>query len=423
MNWLQAALAFALVMLVLATIVTVILETGYRLLLTRERGFCLMMGRLFDEVLGPRVAQRLRGITIAQARAQFLDAVTTNQAYERRLNPLRELIQPNRLASISMMQFADRLADTEVGKAIARAGAEHIDAAINDLSQKFERFGAAASQRFQDHARFWCVLASVLLAFVVNMDSVRVFQSLLHDDVLTSGVIAKYGSAVDENASRPASATEALKAIDALHDEKLVTDDEVTRFKQNVAATQMKLVELRDTGLPMTVEYWPFCTGVLGNTGRSAQAESPEGSPASNAAIAPAGAEPKAVDSKCKAVTRKLFSFEGVGGVFGRLWSAGPGGIAWFLSVLLAGFLIGLGAPFWFDLARGLTRSAQLLRAVGVGQKKEDAAAAPPASVDASASPPPRTPVEAFKVAIAAAQPARVRMVLSANGRPMRGVR
>ena len=43
---------------------------------------------------------------------------------------------------------------------------------------------------------------------------------------------------------------------------------------------------------------------------------------------------------------------------------------AWFLSTLLAGLLIGLGAPFWFDLARGLSRSAQLLRAVGVGAKE-----------------------------------------------------
>jgi hypothetical protein len=160
---------------------------------------------------------------------------------------------------------------------------------------------------------------------------------------------------------------------------------------------------------------------VLGNTGRSAQGESPAGSAASNAAIAPAGATPKAADSKCTAVTANLVSFGAVKDVFGRVWSVG--GIAWFLSVLLAGFLIGLGAPFWFDLARGLTRSAQLLRAVGVGQKKEEAAAAPAANVDSSASPPPRTPVEAFKVAIAAAQPVRARMVLAANGRPMRGVR
>ncbi|MEJ1963389.1 MAG: hypothetical protein WDO56_18280 [Gammaproteobacteria bacterium] len=418
MNWLQAALAFALIMLVLATIVTILLEAGYRALLTREKGFRLMMSRLFDEVLKPRVAHLLRGVTVAEAREHFLNAVTLNQAYEGRLNRVRAFIQPNELSSMTMMQFADRLADTEVGKAIARGGAAYVETAVNDLAQKFERFGAASSQRFQDHARFWCVLASVILAFVANVDAVRVFQNLLHDDTLTSGVIARYGSAVDENAQRPQDPVASLELIENLHRDQIVGDEELKSFKQSVATAQLKLVELRDTGLPMTIEYWPFCTGVLGNTGRGAQPESPSGQAADNSPIAPDGGEQKPVDRKCTTVTTDLFSWTGVKDVWSRLR---PGaGSAWFLSVLLAGLLIGLGAPFWFDLARGLTRSAQLLRAAGLGSKEQKPAAAAPVA-DASASPPPRTPVEAFKVAIAAAQPVRARVLLAPNGRVIRG--
>jgi len=73
MNWLEAVLAFSLVMLVLATIVTLVLETGYRFLSTREKGFRLMMERLFDEVLKPRIAHRLRSVTLEQARATLAD--------------------------------------------------------------------------------------------------------------------------------------------------------------------------------------------------------------------------------------------------------------------------------------------------------------------------------------------------------------
>jgi hypothetical protein len=416
MKWLQAALAFSLVMLVLSSIVTIILETGYRVLLTREKGFRLMMERMFDAVLKPRVAHLLRGVTIAQAREQFLNTVTRNPAYEEQLNRVRAFIQPGELSSMTMMQFADRLADTAVGKAIARGGSDYVDHAINDLAQKFERFGAASSQRFQDHARFWCVLVSILLAFIANVDAVRVFQVLVNDDMVTSGIIARYGSAVDEGAQRPQDVAESLQLIESLHAQGVVEADEVEAFKKNIAAAQLKIAELRDTGLPITVESWPFCTGVLGNTGRSAETESKTGM--RNVAVAPTAAEAKPADRKCMAITASLVSQQGLTEVVRRIVSGG--GFIWFLSVLLAGVLVGLGAPFWFDLARGLTRGAQVMRAAGGGSKDEPKAA--PTTTDPNASPPPRTPVEAFKVAIAAAHPARARILLSSVGRPIRGI-
>lgn len=412
MKWLQAALAFSLIMLVLATVVTLILETAYRALLTREKGFRIMMGRLFDEVLKPRVAHLLRGVTVAQAREHFLNTVTRNQAYDEEFNRVRGFIQPNQLASMTMMEFADRLADTAVGKAIARGGSEFVDNAINDLAQKFERFGAASSQRFQDHARFWCVLTSILLAFAVNVDAVRIFQELLHDDQLTSGIIAQYGAAVEEGAQRPQDLKESLELMTQLHDQQVIDDGALKAFQDNIATAQLKVTELRDTGLPMTVEAWPFCMGVLGDTGRSKRADA-------NLATAPTAAPAKPADRKCAAVT-EASSLKGVTEVAGRVFSSD--GAIWFVSVVLAGALIGLGAPFWFDLARGLTRSAQIMRAAGIGAKDEKKAATTVVVTKAGASSPPQTPAEAFKVAIAAAQPIRARILLSPVGRPVRGV-
>jgi hypothetical protein len=412
MKWLQAALAFSLIMLVLATVVTLILETAYRALLTREKGFRIMMGRLFDEVLKPRTAHLLRGVTLAQAREHFLNTVTRNQAYDEEFNRVRGFIQPNQLASMTMMEFADRLADTAVGKAIARGGSEYVDSAINDLAQKFERFGAASSQRFQDHARFWCVLTSILLAFAVNVDAVRVFQELLNDDQLTSGIIAQYGAAVEEGAQRPQDLKESLVLMTQLRDQQVINDGDLKAFQDNIATAQLKVTELRDTGLPITVEAWPFCMGVLGDTGRSKRADS-------NLATAPVAAQAKPADRKCAAVT-EVTSMKGVSEVAGRVFS-GQGAI-WFVSVVLAGVLIGLGAPFWFDLARGLTRSAQIMRAAGIGSKDEKKAAATVVVTKEGATSPPQTPVEAFKVAIAAAQPIRARILLSPVGRPIRGV-
>jgi len=411
MKWLQAALAFSLIMLVLATVVTLILETAYRALLTREKGFRIMMGRLFDEVLKPRTAHLLRGVTLAQAREHFLNTVTRNQAYGEEFNRVRGFIQPNQLASMTMMEFADRLADTAVGKAIARGGSEYVDSAINDLAQKFERFGAASSQRFQDHARFWCVLTSILLAFVANVDAVRVFQELLNDGQLTSGIIAQYGAAVEEGAQRPQDLKESLALMTQLRDQQVIDDADLKAFQDNIATAQLKVTELRDTGLPITIEAWPFCMGVLGDTGRSKRADS-------NLATEPTAVPAKPADRKCAAVTQ-VTSMKGVSEVASRIFSSD--GAIWFLSVVLAGVLIGLGAPFWFDLARGLTRSAQIMRAAGIGSKDEKKPATVVVTKEGASSPP-QTPVEAFKVAIAAAQPIRARILLSPVGRPIRGV-
>jgi len=419
MKWLQAALAFSLIMLVLATVVTLILETAYRALLTREKGFRIMMGRLFDEVLKPRTAHLMRGVTLAQAREHFLNTVTRNQAYDEEFNRVRGFIQPNQLASMTMMEFADRLADTAVGKAIARGGSEYVESAINDLAQKFERFGAASSQRFQDHARFWCVLTSILLAFVANVDAVRVFQELLNDDQLTSGIIAQYGAAVEEGAQRPQDLKESLEVMNQLHADNVIDQDQLKAFQDNIATAQLKVTELRDTGLPITVEAWPFCMGVLGDTGRGKRADANVAT--ENLATAPkdAQATPKPADRKCAAVT-EVTSMKGVAEIGRRIVSGQ--GLIWFVSVVLAGVLIGLGAPFWFDLARGLTRSAQIMRAAGIGSKDEKKPAATVVVTKEGASSPPQTPVEAFKVAIAAAQPIRARILLSPVGRPIRGV-
>jgi hypothetical protein len=393
MKWLEAALAFALIMLVLATVVTIILESLYKLLLTREKGFRLMMARMFDEVLKPRVGHLLRGVTLSEARERFLDMVTQNQAYEEKHNVVRDRVQPDQLSSMTMMQFADRLADTDVGRAIARGGSEYVENAINDLTLKFDRFGAATSRRFQDQARFWCVLVSVMLAFAANVDAVRLIQSLVRDEALTDEVIAKYGGAVSDSASRPKDAVESLKAMAELRDEKVINEAEFTAFKESLATTQLKLGELRDTGLPVTVAAWPFCAGAIDK------------------------AQPKkAWDGRCAGVTQSLMSWQGAAEVAARLWSSD--GLGWFFSVLLAGALIGLGAPFWFDLARGLTRTVQLMGA-SPSRKEPDK---PPPATSERASPPPSTPVEAFKVAIAAARPPRARILLSSSGRPIRGL-
>ncbi len=384
MNWLEAALAFSLIMLALATVVTIVLETGYQLLSTRERGFRLMMERLFDDVLSTRIAATLSGISMETARDQFLASVTRNQAYEKKTSWLRSIAQSADLKSMSMMQFAERLADTHVGDAIARTGAERTQIIINDLAQKFDRFGQGASQRFQGQAHFWCLLVSMVCAFAVNVDAVRVFKSLLHDDKLTQSVVQALESQVAENAPRPRSAADVMSAPPVPAGPEVSTPNEIV--DAGAERVRAELARIDDTGLPISTEYWPFCRP------RTAAAD---------------GKAPRSRDAGCVDDEQRALPMD-VGSIVDRI--ASVRGLQWILSVGLAGLLIGLGAPFWFDLARSLTRGAQ-----SRSSSREPETPDTPARAGAAAGSPPSTPVDAFRVAFAAAHPP------SSSGQPAGG--
>lgn len=90
----------------------------------------------------------------------------------------------------------------------------------------------------------------------------------------------------------------------------------------------------------------------------------------------------------------------------GRMWWAARGDgalMSWAAGVLLAGALIGLGGPFWFDIYRRLSAFAEVARAFGLrGQPRSpaDAAASPPGDPETVHRP--ANVVEAFTLTEAA---------------------
>ena len=56
MHWLNAALAFAITMLILSMVVSTLVETLHRFLRLRADGLRIMLGKLFDDVVAPHFA-------------------------------------------------------------------------------------------------------------------------------------------------------------------------------------------------------------------------------------------------------------------------------------------------------------------------------------------------------------------------------
>jgi AcrR family transcriptional regulator len=343
MNWFEAILAFALSMIVFSTMVTVMVEITYRFWRRREKIFKEMVERLFNQVLWPLLRERLAQADVTTLRQNFVDALTLNNAAfdpgaPSRSKGLRRIDN----SKMTALEFAERLAGTEVGKTIAAEAKDRIDAVINDLAQKYVRFCDGARTLLAERSLSFSLALSIVLAFALNINAVVLFRSFVQDEKLRSGVIERQAT-IERDFKAAQAALERAKG-------QTIAQDDQQEIEKRIKELRDQVGDLTAIGLPIGYENFPGCTKP----------------------------RPSVDIGDCKAGTVLQY-------------------VAWALSVLLGGLLIGLGAPFWFDVAQGLSKSLQVLKAVG-GRVREKEEAGPAAAV--GASPPPRTPVEAFRTAI-----------------------
>ena len=181
MTILNAALAFALSMLVFSTIVSAMVEAFQQLLQLRRAGMWSLIERLFDEVLLNRYRSSLSGGQ--EARLAFIEAMVKNRGVSQGwLSGLRyKWIGYRMVTSMTAVQFAERLAPTSVGKAVeeeawASAGGsedpekkaeEHIDLTVDRLARAFDTFGDDLREHFRGRARVFSVLMAISLAVMM----------------------------------------------------------------------------------------------------------------------------------------------------------------------------------------------------------------------------------------------------------------
>jgi hypothetical protein len=390
MNWLTAALAFALSMIVFSTVVSALTEAMHGIFQMRARGLRRLLEQVYDEHLAERLGPALdRGKD--ELKRQYLERLTRNYGVEIHgpLGAFGRWFTRRGVDSLTTLEFARRLAETEVGRLLrARAGAE-IVRLVDGAGQRFERFGADASSYFRARAQLISALAAVALAFALNIDAVRLFSSFLVDHELAAQVIAQApeiehahlsSSGTTPRGSQPATTPESMPQPPAPGDaappeeDAAAADDPTANLGAQLAATAA-------LGLPIGRAYYPWCDAAASPTRASPDLRCRE---ASNG------------DATQYAAARRL--------------------LGWLLSTLLAGVLIGLGGPFWFDAFKRLSVLVDLRRTLLGGQPAAQAGApAPPAKTAP-------TPAQAFNEASLSSKPLprSARRLLTSDGHPVR---
>jgi len=423
MNWLTAALAFAIAMLLFTSMVSAIVESVQRFFGLRRRGLQWMLRAMYEEVatlrpdlvsqlgqaeqalntpvqdLGPikslwqRLQETLGAAPAGQAASQFLEVMTSNLRAEEFRGWLPHFLRPQHVQSLTPVEFAQRLARTDIGAILTQKAETEWQTLLNGVLERFDFYGQAAAETFRQRAKAMSVIVSFIFAFALNVNAVALFYAFANRPQLADAMLAQqqeiqrhYEEAQKRAANSPAGAS----VTDA--EAKQIQEDIQTRLKDLGAQFQT----LAKLSLPLG---WSATRCV--NTD----------------------------DEFCSAL-RELPQWRCAGdcgwldvcstsAAYGRMWALFLfGHPRWLFSTLLAGLLIGLGGPFWYNVCTSLSRAAQLARVVADGVKGP-----PPKDGSGEVSPtsePPllSTPARAFAAAIILQKqvPALGRVPLNARG-------
>jgi len=298
MPLLDALLAFALTMLALATLVTVIVQIVHDLLRVRARGLRRMMGRFCKREM-PAILERLApeaslgGAIDAAAMSASLtrSAAVSDRAEQLASSPRGAFLTTPSLTYMTAEEFVQRLHATDLGKEIETKLAARAEEIYQALAREYDSAVTAASELFARKARWWSIVIGFALAFAANVDGIRLLETYVADEGTRQAMLASQDNLLDFAEAR-------LDAAASGDDEGAAV--EIATIGKEIESAREELKNLQKTGLP-------------------------------------------------------------IGWTENRKPESGVAWWRWFMGVCMTGLLLGLGAPFWYDAVRAVAQVAQAL--------------------------------------------------------------
>lgn len=366
---------------------------------------------------------------------------------------------------ITPTEFASALGRSELGQILVQTGRGKLNLLITDLLRRFDTTGAMSLVEFKRKSTRLSVIVAFITAFVVNINAITLLAAYFADDDLSARVVALYseeelaGMAGTLNAVENKAYVELVQKQEKLNEkqEKLKEDtikrdalsentperkstektikklkEEIERLRSEINGTVATLTAI---GTPVGWRYFPFCLpdasgrhpGVMpscqGLSSYSALlAEVEAGYLPDNGKVEQAE-ETQLSNGICGSARNtandKLAAGEGYFWIkpavvvcdhWDTTWQwlneRKHNLFSWLMGVLLAGVLIGLGGPFWFDFYRRLATVTQIARSFGAAQpkqkKSQQDSSPPPKPDDPQTKHTPDSAVDAFEEAVEA---------------------
>lgn len=392
MDILVALAAFAGIMAAFATIVSVLVEGVHKFLALRSSGMREMLRAFHDSVTAPPDAQTPGAQTQRAAASpeavEFANRIVESPAkstrawYLERIPIVRHFVA-RRFVRLSTLQFVEQLAQTDIGDRLAGLDRDRLSRELSAMAHRFERIGEAQFDYFKRRAKVISVLAALSVVVFANVDAIFLFKTLVRDQTLANATVQRLESSEFEQSS--ARAVAQLNQLSANLDEtsnagSAVTpqqlqevSDDVGNLRAMFQTAQASTNAFQSMGLPVGSGMFPFC-----GPGADAGLRTSRLTNAAETAPDPAlpAMAPAYVDPRCAAELQPIRIW-GLARVEGAALPAiaeitpDPSwrrliswdGFLWICGLIAAAGLVGLGAPFWFDLFRRLTGATAPQRA------------------------------------------------------------
>lgn len=398
MQLLDSTLAFVLTLAALATVVTVIMEACVRLSRMRKKNFIEVM-KLLNEELGKdalgmnendrwkffvKVVQNPVKESVDQLNPELEKLKLSDRlayfGYEKRLGKgkikrflifLRQLFGDKKRSglytTVSLEYMLRCLADSPPIKKASLAAGDTIKTEFNRIARRYEELCSSVSANFKLHAQAWSIAIGIALAICANIDGLRIFEAYRVNPSLATSVIDRQKAFLDnwkESQKSQSDLDAAMKDFEKAKEDLRAAEqadpknpEDIEKKKEafkkaeadlekkvglkNVQATaqraQQQMADLVALGVPIGWQLYPNCP--YGDTPEAWAMSSP----------------------KCKAIPMDK---RGIGqgkslflvSLAKTFFYDFTGFILWLSVAVGTGVLIGLGAPFWFDVAKRLAQ-------------------------------------------------------------------
>ena len=372
MTLLDSLLAFALTLAALATVVTLILEMLIRFLRMKTMDQITLITKLVDEARPDDSTRAGAGATNDEA----VQHVLTNPFVKPWFRWLGGLFTTWRKAGtfykeVSLEHTLRRLLESLESKnqGIAAAAADELQAKAEAWARKYDEYRSALAARFKARAQIGSLIVGVFLAFAMNINGLRIFEVYLQDPELRERVIAALQKEDNSTGDAETDGSEQQQS----HSQETETDTEADKdTEKQMPGREEEQAENNAPGGSATAGGEP-------KTAKPATKPKDSGNKPAKEDTVPSEKE-KALQKEIEELRAKFDQIDGLDLPIG--WSYFPGcstpndaGSAdlrcppgkghqfavassafwvWLAQVLITGILIGLGAPFWYDVARRL---------------------------------------------------------------------
>lgn len=363
LNIIQSFIAFAVTMLALSTLVTVLLEAASRLLWRRHRILKRMLVRVYEEDISP-VLDMLKAPDNGtnnqdkkdldtQAQIEFVNQIKVSPFQPEKdknvifgkLVWLTSWLTTTNSDQISREEFIRRFARSDMGGRLSDS-ALNAEVLVEQLGRTYDEMATGAREYMKNSSAVFSLLIGIFVALAMNIDASRLLQYYIDNPAVSQAVTNdadRFLTGYKDAQAKLAELDKNLQKGEDLDPNALAKN--TSELKNLLGVLNPEQLVLGE-GLPIGASYFPFC---------------------------PSSAQDKLYQGKTKTIPNAVCSStELVSDKSNTAWDkftnivdtvlTSPDGLWWFVKVIFTGILIGLGGPFWYDAVKGLMRVTQIMR-------------------------------------------------------------